>query len=99
MGAPRRHGVPVTSKDLDDEVLAERIRRGDRDAFAMLTTRYWTAVHRIARNMLHGQAEGIRQSTHRACLLLTGLLRRHFGASKRPLPSNTTPAASAAAPM
>jgi RNA polymerase sigma-70 factor (ECF subfamily) len=41
----------------DDDMLAERIRRGDRDAFAMLTTRYWTAVHRIAGNMLPDQAK------------------------------------------
>jgi RNA polymerase sigma-70 factor (ECF subfamily) len=33
-------------------VLAERMRCGEHVAFAMLTTRYWTAVHRIARNML-----------------------------------------------
>jgi RNA polymerase sigma-70 factor (ECF subfamily) len=39
----------------DDDVLAERMRRGDRGAFAMLTTRYWTSVHRIAWNMLPDQ--------------------------------------------
>jgi RNA polymerase sigma-70 factor (ECF subfamily) len=38
--------------DDGDDVLAERMRRGEHVAFAMLTTRYWTAVHRIARNML-----------------------------------------------
>jgi len=35
-----------------DEVLANHVRRGDKAAFAALATRYWTAVHRIARNML-----------------------------------------------
>jgi RNA polymerase sigma-70 factor (ECF subfamily) len=39
----------------DDDVLAERMRRGDRGAFATLTTRYWTSVHRIAWNMLPDQ--------------------------------------------
>ncbi len=39
----------------NDDVLAERMRRGDRGAFAMLTTRYWTSVHRIAWNMLPDQ--------------------------------------------
>jgi RNA polymerase sigma-70 factor (ECF subfamily) len=42
--------------DLDD-VLAERMRRGEHVAFAMLATRYWTAVHRIARNMLPDQSK------------------------------------------
>jgi RNA polymerase sigma-70 factor (ECF subfamily) len=42
----------MMGKDLDDDVLFERMRHGDRDAFATLTTRYWAAVHRIARNML-----------------------------------------------
>jgi RNA polymerase sigma factor (sigma-70 family) len=37
---------------LHDDVLSERMRRGDRGAFATLTTRYWAAVHRIAWNML-----------------------------------------------
>jgi RNA polymerase sigma-70 factor (ECF subfamily) len=37
---------------LDDNVLSERMRHGDRGAFATLTTRYWAAVHRIAWNML-----------------------------------------------
>src|SRR5258708_11516804 len=37
---------------LDDDVLSERMRRGDRGAFATLTTRYWAPVHRIAWNML-----------------------------------------------
>jgi RNA polymerase sigma-70 factor, ECF subfamily len=41
----------------DDEVLAGRMRRGDRGAFATLTTRYWTSVHRIAWNMLPDQPE------------------------------------------
>jgi RNA polymerase sigma-70 factor (ECF subfamily) len=36
----------------DDDVLSERMRRGDRGAFATLTTRYWAAVHRICWNML-----------------------------------------------
>lgn len=40
--------VPTDS----DEALARRVRRGDACAFATLTTRYWSAVHRIARNML-----------------------------------------------
>jgi RNA polymerase sigma-70 factor (ECF subfamily) len=44
-------------KGLEDDVLAERIRRGERGAFVMLTTRYWTAVHHIARNMLPDQAK------------------------------------------
>lgn len=35
-----------------DEALASRVRRGDTGAFAALATRYWSAVHRIARNML-----------------------------------------------
>src|SRR5258708_18696860 len=37
---------------LDDDTLSERMRGGDQDAFATLTTRYWAAVHRIAWNML-----------------------------------------------
>ena len=41
----------------DDDVLAERMRRGEHAAFAMLTTRHWTAVHRIARNMLPDQSK------------------------------------------
>jgi RNA polymerase sigma-70 factor (ECF subfamily) len=44
-------------KALDDDVLSERMRRGDRDAFATLTTRYWAAVHRIAWNMLPDQSK------------------------------------------
>jgi RNA polymerase sigma-70 factor (ECF subfamily) len=36
----------------DDEVLAERMRRGEHAPFAMLTSRYWTSVHCIARNLL-----------------------------------------------
>src|SRR5260370_40911055 len=39
-------------KGLGDDVVSERMRDGDRGAFATLTTRYWTAVHRIAGNML-----------------------------------------------
>jgi RNA polymerase sigma-70 factor (ECF subfamily) len=35
-----------------DEVLVQRMRRGDGVAFAALATRYWNAVHRIAWNML-----------------------------------------------
>jgi RNA polymerase sigma-70 factor (ECF subfamily) len=35
-----------------DEVLAQRMRRGDGVAFAALATRYWNAVHRIGWNML-----------------------------------------------
>ena len=35
-----------------DEVLVRRLRRGDGDAFAELATRYWSALHRIGRNML-----------------------------------------------
>jgi RNA polymerase sigma-70 factor (ECF subfamily) len=41
----------------DDDVLSERMRRGDRGAFATLTTRYWAAVHRIAWNMLPDQSK------------------------------------------
>jgi RNA polymerase sigma-70 factor, ECF subfamily len=44
-------------KGPDDDVLFERMRCADRGAFATLTTRYWAAVHRIARNMLPNQAE------------------------------------------
>jgi RNA polymerase sigma-70 factor (ECF subfamily) len=44
-------------KDLDDDVLSERMRHGDRGAFATLTTRYWVAVHRIAWNMLPDQSK------------------------------------------
>jgi RNA polymerase sigma-70 factor (ECF subfamily) len=40
--------VPTDS----DEGLAQRMRSGDAVAFAALATRYWSAVHRIARNML-----------------------------------------------
>jgi RNA polymerase sigma-70 factor (ECF subfamily) len=40
-----------------DEVLLERMRRGDRIAFAALATRYWIAVHRIARNMLPDESK------------------------------------------
>jgi hypothetical protein len=36
----------------DDDMLAERMRRGEHASFAMLTSRYWTAVHCIARNLL-----------------------------------------------
>jgi RNA polymerase sigma-70 factor (ECF subfamily) len=36
----------------DDDMLAERMRRGEHASFAMLTSRYWTSVHCIARNML-----------------------------------------------
>lgn len=35
-----------------DEVLVQRMRRGDGVAFAALTTRYWNAVYRIGWNML-----------------------------------------------
>ncbi len=35
-----------------DELLAQRMRRGDAVAFAALATRYWNAVHRIGSNML-----------------------------------------------
>jgi RNA polymerase sigma-70 factor (ECF subfamily) len=35
-----------------DEVLVQRMRRGDSVAFAALATRYWNAVHRIGWNML-----------------------------------------------
>jgi len=35
-----------------DEVLVQRMRRGDGVAFAALATRYWNAVHRIGWNML-----------------------------------------------
>jgi RNA polymerase sigma-70 factor (ECF subfamily) len=42
---------------LDDDVLSERMRRGDQSAFATLTTRYWAAVHRIAGSMLPDQSK------------------------------------------
>ena len=35
-----------------DELLVQRMRRGDGVAFAALATRYWNALHRIGRNML-----------------------------------------------
>jgi len=35
-----------------DEVLVQRMRRGDAVAFAALATRYWNTVHRIGWNML-----------------------------------------------
>jgi len=35
-----------------DDLLAQRMRRGDAVAFAALATRYWNAVHRIGSNML-----------------------------------------------
>ncbi len=35
-----------------DDLLAQRMRRGDAVAFAALATRYWNAVHRIGWNML-----------------------------------------------
>lgn len=38
-------------QDLEDDALAERVRRGEQAAFATLTSRYWTAVRRLARNM------------------------------------------------
>jgi RNA polymerase sigma-70 factor (ECF subfamily) len=44
-------------RGLDDDVLSERMRHGDRGAFATLTTRYWAAVHRIAWNMLPDQSK------------------------------------------
>jgi RNA polymerase sigma-70 factor (ECF subfamily) len=44
-------------KALDDDVLSERMRRGDKGAFATLATRYWAAVHRIAWNMLPDQSK------------------------------------------
>ena len=37
---------------LMDEVLVQRMRRGDGVAFAALATRYWSAVYRIGWNML-----------------------------------------------
>jgi RNA polymerase sigma-70 factor, ECF subfamily len=37
---------------LVDEVLLQRIRRGDEVAFAALATRYWSSVYRIGWNML-----------------------------------------------
>ena len=40
-----------------DEVLAQRMRRGDDVAFAALATRYWTALHRIGWNMLPDPSE------------------------------------------
>jgi RNA polymerase sigma-70 factor (ECF subfamily) len=45
--------VPTDS----DEGLAQRMRAGDAVAFAALATRYWSAVHRIARNMLPDQSK------------------------------------------
>ncbi len=42
---------------LDDDTLSERMRGGDQDAFATLTTRYWAAVHRIAWSMLLDQSK------------------------------------------
>lgn len=44
-------------KGLDDDVLSERMRHGDRGAFATLTARYWAAVHRITWNMLPDQSK------------------------------------------
>jgi RNA polymerase sigma-70 factor (ECF subfamily) len=44
------------TNSLDDDVLAGWMRRGDHVAFATLTSRYWTTVHRIARNLLPDQS-------------------------------------------
>ncbi len=49
---------------LSDEVLSERLRRGDHAAFATLTIRYWAPVHRIARNMLPQQSEADEVAEH-----------------------------------
>lgn len=40
-----------------DEVLVQRMRRGDEVAFAALATRYWGAVYRIGWNMLPDPSE------------------------------------------
>jgi DNA-directed RNA polymerase specialized sigma24 family protein len=42
---------------VDDDVLARRMHLGEHVAFAMLTTRHWAAVHRIAGNMLPDQSK------------------------------------------
>lgn len=47
----------VTPASTDDHLLYERVRRGDRSAFATLTTRYWAAVHRIVHNMSPDQSK------------------------------------------
>lgn len=45
--------IPMTSDEAQvEESLARRMRRGDRVALTVLTTRYWNAVHRIGLNML-----------------------------------------------
>jgi DNA-directed RNA polymerase specialized sigma24 family protein len=45
----RRHAIPEL---LSDDVLSERVLRGDHRALATLTARYWVAVHRVAWSML-----------------------------------------------
>jgi RNA polymerase sigma-70 factor (ECF subfamily) len=40
------------SQDLGNDALAERMRRGEQAAFVTLTSRYWTGVQRLARNLL-----------------------------------------------
>ena len=59
---------------MDDDVLFERMRRGDRGAFAALTARYWTAVHRIAWSMLPDQskADEVAEETFLQALRSTG---------------------------
>jgi RNA polymerase sigma-70 factor, ECF subfamily len=45
--------MPTTPYEAQvDEVLIERVRRGDELAFAALATRYWSSVYRIGWNML-----------------------------------------------
>lgn len=87
--------------DTDDELL-ERTRRGDAAAFAALTTRYWSTVHRLAWNMLSDAAAAARIAEAAFLSLLrsndafppgvpfrTSLFRVVLGASWRRLGSPT----------
>lgn len=55
----------------EDEVLAQRARRGEPAAFAMVATRWWPSLYRIALNMLGTESEAAAAS-RMALLLVLG---------------------------
>jgi RNA polymerase sigma factor (sigma-70 family) len=65
-----------------DERLAQRMQRGEDLAFATLTTRYWSLVHRICSNLLPSAAEA-REATETIFLAML------------PTPGSTSPASDA----
>jgi RNA polymerase sigma-70 factor (ECF subfamily) len=76
---PKDPLVQTDSGERDpDEALTQRVRRGDAVAFAALATRYWTAVHRIARNMLPdpSQAREVAEETFLRALRSPGWFPR-----------------------